>query len=67
VTPALWFAQAPLLVPSLASNLPPAGHGSDSTDPAQTSTPAADQVFASLDGELPLALFWDDWAVRPQD
>jgi hypothetical protein len=52
VTPALWFAQEPLLVPSLASNLPPAGHGSDSTDPAQTYTPAADQVLASLDGEL---------------
>jgi probable HAF family extracellular repeat protein len=51
-TPALWFAQAPLFVPSLASNLPPAGHGSDCTDPVQTSTPAADQVFASLDTGL---------------
>ena len=66
-TPALWFAQAPLSVPSLTSNLPPAGQDTDSTDLAQTSTPAADWVFASLDGDLSLALLADDPAFRPRD
>jgi DNA-binding beta-propeller fold protein YncE len=58
--PVLLFAQAPLLTPSLTSNLPPDGHDTDSSEAVGTSMSAADRVFASLDGELSLTMLVDD-------
>jgi membrane-associated phospholipid phosphatase len=59
-SPALPFAPAPLPVLPLTSNLPPAGPATDSPGPAQASTSAADQVFASLDALQPFPLLGDD-------
>jgi sugar lactone lactonase YvrE len=65
-SPAPPSSSAPLPVLPLTSNLPPAGPHTDSPQPAWTSTSAADQVFASLDAELPLVLFVEDLALTPR-
>jgi sugar lactone lactonase YvrE len=62
-SPTLPFAPAPLPVLPLTSNLPPAGADTDSPGPAQASTAAADQVFASLGASQPFPLLGDDLAL----
>jgi hypothetical protein len=56
--PVLSFAQAPLLTPSLTSNLPPAS----SSKPGSTAEAASDRIFANFEDELSFALLADDLA-----
>jgi hypothetical protein len=61
-SPMLWFSPAPLLAPSLTSNLPPAGKdGSSQRD--WTAEAASDRFLANLDAGLSLALLVDDLAL----
>jgi hypothetical protein len=57
------FVQAPLLAPSLTSNLPPPGHDTDSSEAVGTSLSAADRVFAGLDGPQPFQWLGEDLAL----
>jgi probable HAF family extracellular repeat protein len=61
--PAPLLAQAPLFVPPLTSNLPPAGADTGSPHPAETSAAAADRALASLDAELSWAPVAEDLAL----
>jgi probable HAF family extracellular repeat protein len=62
-SPAVPVAEAPPFVPPFTGIRPPAGHDTDSPQPAWTSTSAADQVFASLDTPQPFHLLGDDLAL----
>jgi probable HAF family extracellular repeat protein len=55
----LSFSQAPLLTPSLRSNLPPASP----SQPGSTADAASDRIFAKFEDGLPFALLADDLAV----
>src|SRR5262249_35176429 len=57
--PVLSFAQAPLLTPSLTSNLPPAS----SSKPGSTAEAVSDRIFANFEDGLSFALLADDLAL----
>jgi hypothetical protein len=58
-SPALLFAQAPLLAPALTSNLPPAS----SSQPGSTAEAVADRIVAGVDAGVSLVLLVDDLAM----
>jgi hypothetical protein len=53
------FSQAPLLTPSLTSNLPPASP----SQPGSTAEAASDRIFAKFEDGLSSALLEDDLAL----